>query len=434
MRFRHTVDTFILRSGATFVHVTVPGLPYSIVGIGFRAGSRFDPPKRNGLAHFLEHLFEARKTGRLAQGPKMQYLESLGITSEARTSHETATYYHIQSHEQTLESLTCLIEGFSTTRFHKRDINRERHVIVDEIARSGDKVEAYLWEKACQNLWPQSKLSKPLLGTRKSIASISLSDILAFKKNFYKDKNTTFVVIDDERKSGAKIKKYLDKIRRPGSGAVSFSADRFSKPRTVVFHTNPLSESADRIQVGLYYRTVPVSKPRERLLLAFIRDYLASGWMSRFIDTLRVKHNLTYWVEADSGAFSDTGYLEFRFSVEKKNLKKSLKLIFSEIEKLREHPILPETLEEHKKFRISSFVRDSTDPHMLYSWYSDDAILGAHLFDYQTYVEAMKKYNSSEITAAAGKYLVKSNLTAVFLGKFSPADKQELKELVRTAA
>ena len=100
-----------------------------------KIGSAYEPIELRGISHFLEHmLFKKNKYSHRMTNK----LDELGISYNAATSREH-TYYECHGNStQTNELIFLLFMIFTQPIFTKKDVDKERQVIFEEM--NGDKM------------------------------------------------------------------------------------------------------------------------------------------------------------------------------------------------------------------------------------------------------------------------------------------------------
>src|SRR6195952_883969 len=139
------------------------------------AGSRDEPAHKEGLAHFIEHLLfketEKRNTNQI-----LNRLELVGADLNAYTTKE---YTCIQASllKQHLERTMDLFQDilFHST-FPQTELEKERGVILDEIASYLDQPEEAIQDDFEELLFKGHSLGKNILGTPESVVQLSRDD------------------------------------------------------------------------------------------------------------------------------------------------------------------------------------------------------------------------------------------------------------------
>src|SRR3984957_16070342 len=129
-----TVTT--LRNGLRLHRIAVEGTRAVTILVAFDAGARTERPEENGMAHFLEHLVFKGGEKFPTYRDVNEAAESIGAVLNAYTSHDLVAF-HITARAQRLHEAADLLTDFvGRARIDAEEMDRERGVVVQEIARS----------------------------------------------------------------------------------------------------------------------------------------------------------------------------------------------------------------------------------------------------------------------------------------------------------
>ncbi len=405
---KHRVIKTELKSGPTLIQIAVPNNAISMVGLCFRAGSRFDPKGREGLAHLFEHLLVVQLPEEPGQMDKFRVLEKNGIFSNAETDYETAMYYNLQPADRTKISFQLLLKNIFNNSITPASLLKEKSVILNEAEQNFQDPENFLWRLNNQSLWPKSSLGRDLYGSKESIAKISFKDVQDFwRLNYDKKKFVCIVVAPKIDKSlPALLKGYL-------CGENNFAREIFVPP----LKQNSNLRKIDQLTVGLGFKTGPIGNHREVAYSHLLRDYLANHWSARLVERLRIKEKVAYWVSGTTANFSDTGMIRFIYSCSSGNLNKTLKLFVEELDLLKQKTISKADLALTKNYYISSLIREFHDPCQLAWWYAWQEILTGKTIEVNDFIALVKSINATELKETAKKYFSRDNYSVTIIGR-----------------
>src|SRR5476651_669045 len=160
------------------------------------AGARDEKPGKDGLAHFIEHLLfkqtEKRNTNQI-----LNRLELVGADLNAYTTKEY-TCIHASLLRQHLERT---IDLFADILFHstfpQEEMEKERGVILDEIASYLDQPEEAIQDDFEELLFKGHALGKNILGTPETVGTMNKADISHFITANYNTAEMIFAVFGD---------------------------------------------------------------------------------------------------------------------------------------------------------------------------------------------------------------------------------------------
>jgi zinc protease len=163
------------------------------VQLWVRAGARDEGPHEAGLSHFIEHLLFK---GTPSRGPGVidQTISGLGGEMNAATSQDW-TYFHVVLPAERLDTaVDVLADAAQHAVFDPAEVERERHVVLEEIRRAEDTPSAALWRVLARGHFGEHAYGRPVLGSAESIAGVSRDTIVDYYRRSYVPNNTTVVV------------------------------------------------------------------------------------------------------------------------------------------------------------------------------------------------------------------------------------------------
>jgi predicted Zn-dependent peptidase len=117
---RHTLD-----NGMRVLTANLPEAQSVTVMVMLAAGSRYETPETNGIAHFSEHMFfkgtEKRPTARDIAGE----IDSIGGQLNAFTGKEYTAYYVRCAAEARDVALDVVVDQLRNSKFDPEEIERE---------------------------------------------------------------------------------------------------------------------------------------------------------------------------------------------------------------------------------------------------------------------------------------------------------------------
>src|SRR6201994_932152 len=157
------------------------------------AGSRDEPEQKEGLAHFIEHLL-FKETERRNTNQILNRLELVGADLNAYTTKEY-TCIHASLLKQHLERAIDLFEDilFHST-FPEDEQEKERGVILDEIASYLDQPEEAIQDDFEELLFQHHPIGKNILGTTESVGRMGRDDLKQFIAANYNTAEMVFAV------------------------------------------------------------------------------------------------------------------------------------------------------------------------------------------------------------------------------------------------
>lgn len=155
------------------------------VGVWIDAGSRFETPKNNGVAHFLEHLI-FKGTAKRSGADIELMTENLGAHLNAYTSREVTSYYAKVFKKDLPFAVDVLSDILQNASLSEAAIAAERHTITSELEWvERDLPQEVMLDHLHAVAYQNHPLGMTILGSREQIASISRADLVEYMKQHY---------------------------------------------------------------------------------------------------------------------------------------------------------------------------------------------------------------------------------------------------------
>lgn len=294
------------------------------------AGSRDEPEGQMGLAHFIEHLIfkrtEKRKTHQI-----LNRLESVGADLNAYTTKEY-TCIHASFLNPYLDRT---LELFNDILFHSTfpedEMEKEKGVILDEIASYLDQPEEAINDDFEDLLFEGHSLGRNILGTPEQVKGLTKAQIHQFIQENYRTEHIVIGVLGNYslKKTVRIVEKYFEPI--PENTGASKRLAPSSYPARKLLVEKPIMQAHTIIGSKAYALHHPY-----KTSLLLLNNLLGGSGMSALLNMqVREKHGVAYTIESNYSPLSDTGIFSIYFGTDKEKVDKAMQLIFKELKKLR---------------------------------------------------------------------------------------------------
>jgi len=161
------------------------GLETCTVGVWIDAGSRYEKPETNGVAHFLEHMAFKGTTKRSQTQLELE-IENMGAHVNAYTSREQTVYYAKCLSKDVEQAVEILSDILLNSRLGEEEIERERGVILREMQEVEQNLQEVVFDHLHSCAFQGTPLGMTILGPTKNIKSIKRDHLLEYIKTHYK--------------------------------------------------------------------------------------------------------------------------------------------------------------------------------------------------------------------------------------------------------
>lgn len=298
--------------------------------IMFKVGSRQESKKINGVSHFIEHLMFKGTTKRPTTKALSKELDAVGAEYNAFTSKENTSYY-IETAASHLElGIDMLSDMLRHSKFEKKEMERERGVIVEELNMYRDNPMMRIDEIFESTIYKGSSLGREIGGPREIIKSVPHEFLLAFKERFYYPGNMVIGVAGKitEDKALRLINRYLPIQKKRSKAQIQPIAFSQSSARAHVEY-----KDTDQVQLMIGFPGYKRKHPKLDAL-TLLSVVLGGTMSSRLFIQIRERKGLAYVIRSTVEAYEDTGYLAVQAGVDKGKVEESLKAIRDELQKI----------------------------------------------------------------------------------------------------
>jgi len=296
-----------LPNGLPIHRAPIPGTRATTVLVAFDAGARTERPEENGMAHFLEHL--VFKGGEVYDDYRKvnETAERLGAVLNAYTSHDLVAFHITCRAEVVPQAIDLLTDFVGRPRIDAEELDRERGVVIQEIARAHDQPSVLAEHLIDRAAFGDHPLGRPVLGPEEHLRTFSRDAIVAFRQRQWAG-----------ARGGAFLAGNLEHL--PGDDVLADAFGRFPAiSPNGAYEPAPglvpvvLVEERDSKQSHLrmsYRPSVEVTSMADRAALQVYATLLGGSMGSRLFDEIREQRGLAYSVYSLSHAFADVGILQ----------------------------------------------------------------------------------------------------------------------------
>ena len=293
------VKTTTLDNGLRIITDDIPGILSATVGLWVEVGARYESPEVNGISHFLEHMAFKGTTTRTAK-QIAEEIESVGGHLNAYTSKENTAYHaRVLEHDVPL-ALEIIADIIQNSTFDPSEVNRERHVILQEIGQTQDSPDDIIFDYFQETAFPNHSLGRPILGSPDNVRRIQQDDLKTYMSQEYSSSRMIFAA------TGAiNHEKIVELCQKHFSQLSNHETKTYDKSsyRGGHFYEN---RKLEQIHLVLGFESCPYGHP-DYYPLSVFSSLLGGGMSSRLFQEVREKRGLVYSVYSFNTAFRDSG-------------------------------------------------------------------------------------------------------------------------------
>jgi predicted Zn-dependent peptidase len=290
-----------LPNGLRIVTEKMPGLASASIGVWITAGGRHERPEQNGIAHFLEHM-AFKGTKRRSALQIAEEIEDVGGYINAYTSRELTAYYARVLQADVPLALDVISDIVINPVFDHKEIEVERHVILQEIGQALDTPDDIIFDWLQEAAFPDQALGRTILGPSERIQAFGRQDLRRFVGEHYGPDRMILSAagaVDHDAivRSAETIFGALKPVSQPVvQGAVWQGGER----REV--------KDLEQVHFAIGFQG-PSFRDPDFYTAQVYTTALGGGMSSRLFQKIREEHGLCYSIYAQAGAYEDTGMI-----------------------------------------------------------------------------------------------------------------------------
>ncbi|MBV9335057.1 MAG: insulinase family protein [Solirubrobacterales bacterium] len=324
----------LLSNRLAVYRIPVDGARSTTILVAFDAGARTEHEDENGMAHFLEHLVFKGGEKYPTYRDVNEAAERIGAVLNAYTSHDLVAFHITARSNKALEAADLLTDFVGRPKIDSDELNRERGVVVQEIARANDQPAVMAEHLIDEAAFGDHPLGRPVLGPAEHIRdTFTHEGILAFRERRWSpDRGGAFLVGN------------LDGL--PENGAVEELFARFpGRPFPEPYEPAPAAHprilvrerDSNQSHLRMSYRPgIEIKDPKHRAALTIYSTLLGGSMGSRLFDEIREQRGLAYSVHSIAHAYADVPVLQLSAGLESGKMLEAYRRMRDIVTELRE--------------------------------------------------------------------------------------------------
>ena len=344
------IKTHQLANGIRIIHHPIKSA-VAHCGIMINTGSRDESALEQGMAHFIEHaLFKGTKKRKAFH--ILSRLEDVGGELNAYTTKEETWYYSSFMKEYYERSIELISDIVFNSTLPQKELEKEKDVIADEINSYLDSPSEAIFDDYEELVYQGHPIGRNILGIKKTLHNFDAQKAKAYMQRHY---NTDEMILSsvgniDFDKLVLLAEKHLSHVPENKRTHKRHGINGYE---TRVLHVKKEISQTHCI-IGNRAYSAQDSKARTLILLSNLLG--GPGMNSRLNLGIREKYGFTYTIESNYTTYCDTGVWGIYFGTDPQTVKKTIKLIYKELKKLRDVKLGPVQLKKAKQQLIGQLA------------------------------------------------------------------------------
>lgn len=398
---------------------------YSIaLSLNIRGGLRYENNSNNGISYLLEKM-HLKRLGAMDQDEIFYRMESMGSFLRADTLKDTLRYsmrFRPCYFEQSLKIFAELLNAYS---WNKEDITATKKTVINEIAKSDTYINIESIME--QVLWKNNPLGFPIIGIKDAVDSITLDDVIAYKKAVFNDNNIMLVITGAITENHiAVLKKCFENIKLPAQLNMQHVVKpvQFNRKPDILLQNKPWEYVDVAMMFDVDSKQITIED------LDMLCNIIGGGDGSILSLALREKMGITYSVSALFEIYNDAACIYIKFVAHKKDIYLAINTITESLRSMKSH-IEQCHLDTTKPFLTDNLWFDLEDPwewNMYLSWRVFS--LGQPPFSIEESIERFDKIDAARLSEVVKTIFKPENASAALLGSLNGITQKEIRRII----
>lgn len=403
----------VLANGLSVLTVPMPHVQSVTTAYFLGAGSRYEHDHEAGVSHFLEHLCFKGTQRRPAAQQISETIERVGGYMNAGTDREMTIYWAKVAKPYFETALDLLSDMIGHSIYEPEEMERERKVIIEELAAVNDSPGQKVDVLTDAALWPGEPLGRDIGGSRDSVTEITREMILDYVSDQYAPNNMVLAVagdLDHESVVAAAEKQVGDwPSTTPRSWIPSLQGER---DPVVALETR----RTEQAHFCLALRGLSSQHP-DRYALGLLNAILGEGMSSRLFLELRERQGLAYDVHSSVSHFMDDGAIVVYAGVDPTRIDNAITLAMGELDRIREG-VSSDELEKAQAMTKGRLLLRTEDTRSMAGWVGGQELLHHEIKTLDEIVSEIDDVTPSDVKRVANEVIVMDRLNLAVVGPF----------------
>ncbi len=321
-------DTWTLPNGLRVIGERLPYLRSVSIGVWLKVGSMMEKPRENGLSHFLEHMVfkgtEKRTTRQIAEE-----MDAVGGQINAFTGKDCTCFYCKVIDEDLPLAVDILADLTCHASLDEGEFNKERGVILEEIAMDEDSPEDLVHELLSRAMFGEQSLGQPILGTTELISGYTRQDLFNYRARHYGPANTVVAL------AGNYDPAQVEALIAEHFGPWTSDAAPADIPATALLSGQRVIKEKDTEQQHLCLGFPGIGYGQDGIYpQAVLNNVLGGSMSSRLFQRIREEMGMAYSIYTFPNSYLSCGTFAVYAGVSPKNGEKVMAEIRTELERL----------------------------------------------------------------------------------------------------
>ena len=376
------------------------------------AGTRDEQEGEAGLAHFIEHvMFKGTKKRKAFH--ILNRMESGGGEINSYTTKEDTWITSSQRSKDTERALELLADIAFNGTFPDAELDKERDVILDEIAGVEDQPGDVIFESFEGALFSGHPLASPILGTSESVKSLTRAQVQSFVSRHYRPDNMVLGVVGAV--TWADVMRWAERH----FAEMSWSGDAHAtvEGRVAPARLAPFKLVQPKGIHQVHHLTgcmAPGGDSKSKLAMSMVANLLGGPAMNcRLNLNIREKHGMAYHIEANHIVYQDAGVFNVYFGTDVRFHRRVERLVRKEISTIRTKALGTRQIHDAKQQLLGQIALGHEHGASVLSGLAKTYLMYDRVETLESLIRAIESLKASDLLEVANDWLKEDALSSM---------------------
>ena len=388
------------------------------------AGSRYEANEESGISHFVEHMLFKGTSNRSTPKEISETIEGIGGVMNAATDRELTTYWCKVPATHFDVALDLLTDMIKNSLFDPIEIEKERQVILEELAMTYDNPSFIAELLIDEIMWPNHPLGRDVGGTKESVGAITRPMLIDYFNSQYTCPNIVISIagdLDHDKAVKTLSNRFKDWKKEQPRKWTSMEESQ-KHPRFKI-----TQKKTEQVQICVGLKGLP-SDHKDRYGLGLLSTILGDGMSSRLFVELREKQGIAYDVHTTVSHLMDCGSLITYAGVDPANTRAAIDGILAEMTKMKKE-IPANELNKAKEFLKGRLILRLEDSRSMAAWIGAQELIHNRIIPLDEVLDHVNAVTSEDVLRIANELIIAEKLSVAVVGRYKP-NKAFLESLV----
>jgi len=387
-------------------------LPMVSIELLIDAGSRYDGANQEGLANLTAKLL-TYGTKRRTAVQISETLDFLGASLETSGGEDVASISLTILKKDLATGLELLADILTASAFPPAEIDRQKQEIIASIKAREEDPGAVAQRTFAAALFPASPYGRLVEGTEASVKGLQQKSLKEFYARYYRSNRSIMAVVGDvsEQEISQALNQALRGWNKGEPSGQPLVPAKIGAPQLL-----RVNRDLTQANIIMGHNGVPRGNPDYYAIQVMNYILGGGGFSSRVMDSIRNERGLAYSVYSYFSAEKSHGSFQFVMQTKNETAQEAIRIAKEEIQRIREHPVSEQELNDAKDYLIGSFPLRFDTNRKVASFLAQVEFFQLGLDYPERYGDLIRKVSRADVQRVAKQYLEPEKVITVIVG------------------